>query len=171
MLGQGVPIADGSEPRIELVDRDGILVLLPEPTAPVAFRIVDAVGVEGDLALLVDGDAPADGTRPSSANAVQLRPDGWVTLQLDAAAERLQLTAIGDDWFRIEGSWDGVTFEQIGLTPRAGRGLRTRTLDLRTPEIRPYTFVRIAAHDGPWKFWLAELTPLRRPTATPVSSR
>jgi hypothetical protein len=60
-----------------------------------------------------------------------------------------------------------ATFDQIGLTPRSGNGLRTRTLDLWTAEIRPYAFVRITAHDGPWPFWLAELAF----PAAPVSSR
>jgi hypothetical protein len=165
MLGDGIPLADGSERMIELVERDGELVLLAEPTEPVRARIVDAVGVEGDVALLLDGDAPADGTHPSHANAVELLPGGFVTLQLDADAERLQLTGIGGCWFRVEGSWDGVAFEQVALTPRAGRGLRTRAVDLRTPQLRAYTFVRIVAEDGPWRFWLAELTPLRRPRA------
>ena len=98
---------------------------------------------------------------PCHGNSVQL-VDGSIVLRLDDDAQRLRMTAIGDDWFRIEASFDCVTFDQLTLTPRAGPGLRTQEIDLPPRDIRPYPFIRISAHDGPWPFWIAELAALGR---------
>jgi hypothetical protein len=161
MLGEGIPNADDAARTIDMVERNDAPVLIAEPDRPVSATIVDAIGVEGDLEIITDGDAPEDGADPNARNSVQL-VEGSIVLRVDADAERLRMTAIGDDWFSIEGSFDGVRFDQLTLTPRGGPGLRTQQIDLPSSDIRPYPFLRITGHDGPWPFWIAELTALGR---------
>lgn len=123
------------------------------------LELVDAIGVIGNPLLVVDGDSPEDGVTATKSNAARLvGTTASITVRpRSGIVSAVELTAIGDARFTLEGSIDGIHFDQLGVATRSNRGLRTRTLipvwdDVREPEL-----LRIRVHSGRGRLWIAEV--------------
>lgn len=157
MFGHGFEFA-GDGPNVLYFGRSETTAWVRREHHP-PLHLADAVGVIGDPRLIVDGEAPVDGTTASKNNSARLvGPDAAITVRTDGqTVSGLELTAIGDARFTVEGSLDGVRFDQLGIVNRSNRGLRTRTVEPVWDAVRPPTFLRVRLHSGRGRLWIAEI--------------
>src|SRR4029079_97751 len=120
-------------------------------------RLVDATG---DLARLVDGVVPPEGSAYDGPDAVVLSAGARATVDLgDPPPLGLRLVADGNDPYLVEASSDGRTFAPLWTAPIVDApGLRTRDYFFNAPA--PPRFVRVSPRAGDGLYSIAEIAPI-----------
>jgi hypothetical protein len=131
-----------------------------------ACRVVKAVEVERNPSLLCDGSAPAEGAPWDDPTALKLKKSGAsVVVSMpnvpvaDGVVDGFSLVADGNDAFKVEGSFDGNTFQQLGELPSPNRiGLRSSTFYFNDGTQWPYVRLSPVVTDGSCS--IAEILPI-----------
>ena len=120
--------------RLLVARNDTYVYLLDDPgwidrhRWPERGRVVAVRGTTGDLAALVDGTAPVEGSRWNAPGCVVVAPDGFVTVAVPPGAiGGTRISADGMNGYRVLQSRDGGTFAPLATLRRVGtRGMRAR---------------------------------------------